>query len=286
VRGSGCVCGSRTLCASFVSRTLCLSISTALFVSLLSLAAAAAVRWFACSARPLACSSRLLCAAPAAGLLRSPRERGGECATQASCGCASRPGGARPSGCRGGSAWLPDGAWRRPPPFSSSAVAQRTAWGGPAARRDPAARAEEGGRAGGRRRCSAQYPAWDPSRPSGSAVAGARHGGAAARAGGRRRCLELASPHLAPFLSIRECTTSSGPDLAAAAWPRAQPAWRGGVASSSAHAASSSAGPRATATSSRRRRTGLGVWPPFLSLLSLSLPLSLLRRSDPARGEL
>jgi len=180
--------------ASFLSRTLCLSISTALFVSLLSLAAAAAVRWFACSARPLACSSRLLCAAPAAGLLRSPRERGGECATQASCGCASRPGGARPSGCRGGSAWLPDGAWRRPPPFSSSAVAQRTAWGGAAARRDPAARAEEGGRAGGRRRCPARYPAWDPSRPSGSAVAGARHGGAAARAGGRRRCLELASP--------------------------------------------------------------------------------------------
>ena len=91
-------------------------------------------RPLACLLRPpaLACCSRLLCAAPAAGLLRSPRERGGECATQASCGCASRPGGALPSGCRGGSAWLPDGAWRRPPPFSSSAVAQRTAWGGPA----------------------------------------------------------------------------------------------------------------------------------------------------------
>ena len=93
-----------------------------------------------------------------------------------------------------------------------------------------------------------------------------------------------APAHLAPFLSIREHAASSGPDLAAAAWPRARPAWRGGVASSCAHAASSSAGPRATATSSRRWRTGLGVWPPFLSLLSLSLYLSLLRRSDPAPG--
>ena len=36
--------------------------------------------------------------------------------------------------------------------------------------------------------------------------------------------------------------------------------------------------------SSRRRRTGLGVWPPFLSLLSLSLYLSLLRLTDPAPG--
>ena len=76
----------------------------------------------------------------------------------------------------------------------------------------------------------------------------------------------------------------ASPPSSVAAWPRARPAWRGGVASSSAHAASSSAGPRATATSSRRRRTGLGVWPPFLSLLSLSLYLSLLRRSDPAPG--
>ena len=47
------------------------------------------------------------------------------------------------------------------------------------------------------------------------------------------------------------------------------------AASSSVHTASSSTGPRATATSSRRRRMGLGVWPPFLSLLSLSLYLSL-----------
>ena len=37
----------------------------------------------------------------------------------ASHGCARWPG-----GCRSGSAWLPDGAWRRPPPFSSSAAAQ------------------------------------------------------------------------------------------------------------------------------------------------------------------
>jgi len=55
--------------------------------------------------------------------------------------------------------------------------------------------------------------------------------------------------------------------------PASPPPWRRGL-ELGLRAASSSAGPRATAMSSRRRHTGLGVWPPFLSLLSLSLYLS------------